>query len=190
MLVYGWLSTLCDGPSWQRERPSLAMGALDLVMWVYAQVNCCRCIFMLYCVHNHCNVTVPIHVTKWHWFPRVCDMHQYAWCFEELWLILAQACCHVPYTRAWNPASVPQHTKHETLPDFHCENEASPLPYFSWQNLGEDSVLCTMTHLRSSPAGFSPWKQGKMLLDFRYGNFASILNTPRKHRSRPHPFQN
>ena len=160
MLVYGWLSTLCDGPSWQRERPSLAMGALDLVMWVYAQVNCCRCIFMLYCVHNHCNVTVPIHVTKWHWFPRVCDMHQYAWCFEELWLILAQACCHVPYTRAWNPASVPQHTKLETLPDFHYENEASPLPY-SHDKILVMIVFCVLWHT-----------YGVALPDFRYENKA------------------
>ena len=75
MLVYGWFCTLYDRPSWLREQPSLAISALDLVVWVYAQGSCCRCIFMLYCVHNHCDVTVLIHVTKWHWFPRVCDVH-------------------------------------------------------------------------------------------------------------------
>ena len=57
MLVCGLLCTSYDGPSWLRERPSLAMSALDLVVWVCAQGNCCRCIFMLYCVHNHRGVT-------------------------------------------------------------------------------------------------------------------------------------
>ena len=78
MLVYGWLCTLYGGPSWLCKWPSVAMGAPNLVVWVCAQGNCCRCIFMLYCVHNHCGVTVSIHVTKWHWFPCVCDTHQYA----------------------------------------------------------------------------------------------------------------
>ena len=98
MLVCGWSCTLYDGPSWLREWPSLAMSAHDLVVWVCAQGNCCRCIFMLYCVHNHRGVTVPIHVTKWYLFPRVCDMHQYVWCVEGLWLFLAWALWHVPYT--------------------------------------------------------------------------------------------
>ena len=53
MLVYGWLCTLYDGPSWLGEQPSLAISALDLIMLVCAQGNCCRCIFMLYCMHNH-----------------------------------------------------------------------------------------------------------------------------------------
>ena len=66
MLVCGWSCTLYDGPLWLREWPSLAMSAHDLVIWVCAQGNCCRCIFILYCVHNHRGVTVPIHVTKWY----------------------------------------------------------------------------------------------------------------------------
>ena len=58
--IYACMWVLCtsyDGPSWLRERPSLAMSALDLVVQVCAQGNCCRCIFMLYCVHNHRGVT-------------------------------------------------------------------------------------------------------------------------------------
>ena len=49
------------------ERPSLVMRAFDLVVWVCAQGDCHRCIFMLYCVHNHRDVIALIHVTKWHW---------------------------------------------------------------------------------------------------------------------------
>ena len=79
LLVYGWLCTLYDGLSWLHECPSLVMRKIDLVVWVYAKGNCCRCIFMLYCVHNRCGVIVSIHVTKWHWFPHVCDTHQQAY---------------------------------------------------------------------------------------------------------------
>ena len=76
--VCGWLCTLYDGLSWLHEWPSLVINALDLVVWVCAQGDCRRCIFMLYCVHNHCSVIVLIYVTKWHWFPRICNMHQHA----------------------------------------------------------------------------------------------------------------
>ena len=64
MLVYGRSCTLYDGLSWIGERPSLVMSALDLIVWVCAQGNCCRCIFMLYCVHDHHGMIIPIHVTK------------------------------------------------------------------------------------------------------------------------------
>ena len=107
MLVYGWLCTLYDGLLWLRERPSLAISALNLVVWVCAQGNCRRCILMLYCVHNHRDVTILIHVIKWHQFPCVCDMHQYAWCFKGLRLVLARACWHTPHTQAWNLAGAP-----------------------------------------------------------------------------------
>ena len=78
LCVCGWSCTLNDGLSWLHEQPSLAMSALDLVTWVCDQGICCRCIFMSYCVHSHRGVTVPIHVTKWHWFPHVCDTYQCA----------------------------------------------------------------------------------------------------------------
>ena len=77
MLVCGWLCTLYDGLLWLRERPSLVMSARDLVEWVCAQGYCYRCIFVLYCVHDHHDVIILIHVIKWHQFPRVCDAHQY-----------------------------------------------------------------------------------------------------------------
>ena len=66
MLVCGWSCSSYDGLSWLYERPSLVMNALDLVAWVCAQGHCCRCIFTLYCVHDHRDVIVPIHVVKWH----------------------------------------------------------------------------------------------------------------------------
>ena len=75
MLVYGWSYTFYDGISWLHEQPSLDMSALDLVLWVCAQDICCRCTLTLYCVHNHRGVIVSIHVTKWHWFPCVCDTY-------------------------------------------------------------------------------------------------------------------
>ena len=84
LCVCGWSCTLYDGLSWLSERPFLVIRALDLVAWLCAQGICCKCILMSYCVHSHRDVTVSIHVTKWHWFPRVCDTHQYAWCFEGL----------------------------------------------------------------------------------------------------------
>ena len=53
MCVGGWLCTLYDGLSWLRERPFLIMRTLDLVVWVCAQDDYRRCIFILYCVHEH-----------------------------------------------------------------------------------------------------------------------------------------
>ena len=67
--VCGWLCTFYDGLLWLHEWPSLVMKALDVVVWVCAQGNCRRCIFMLYYVHDHCGMIALIHVTKWHWFP-------------------------------------------------------------------------------------------------------------------------
>ena len=84
----------------------LAMSAFDLMAWVCALVDCCRCIFVSYCVHGHRCVIVPILVTKWHQFPYVCITYQLAECFEGLWLILAQACWHVLYTQAQNLVGV------------------------------------------------------------------------------------
>ena len=71
----GWSCTLYDELSWLHEWPSLAMCTLDLVTWVYAQGDYCKCIFMSYYVHSCRGVTVLIHVTKWHRFPHVCDMY-------------------------------------------------------------------------------------------------------------------
>ena len=59
-----WSCTLYDGLSWLCERLFLVMSALDLVVWVCAQGNGYRCVFMLYCVHDHHGVIIPIHVTK------------------------------------------------------------------------------------------------------------------------------
>ena len=63
LLVYGWLCNLCDGLLCLCVWPSLVMRSLDLVVWVCAQGDCRRCIFMLYCAHEHQGVIVSIHVT-------------------------------------------------------------------------------------------------------------------------------
>ena len=63
LLVYRWLCTLYDGLLWLHEWSSLVMRALDTMVWVCAQDDYRRCIFMLYCVHDHQGMIVPIHVT-------------------------------------------------------------------------------------------------------------------------------
>ena len=105
--VCGWLCTLYDELLWLRKRPLLITSAFDLVVWVCTQGDCCMCIFMLYCVHDHRGVIGLIHVTKWHWFPRLCDTHQHAWCFEGLWLITVRACRCTLYTQTWNLVVAP-----------------------------------------------------------------------------------
>ena len=103
----GWLCTLYDGLSWLCERPFLVIRALDLVVWVCAQGDCRRCIFMLYCMHDHYDVIVSIHITKRHWFPRVCDMYQHVEHFRGLQLVMVRACQCVLYTQMQNSASAP-----------------------------------------------------------------------------------
>jgi len=86
-------------------------------------------------MHDHRGVIVLIHVTKWHWFPRVCNMYQHAWCFKGLWLITVWACRCASYTQIRNPTGAPQLTKCETLPDFRRENGLSLLPYSHIESL-------------------------------------------------------
>ena len=45
------------------SNPLMIMGAPDLVVWVCTQGNCCRCIFVLYCVHDHHGMFVSIHIS-------------------------------------------------------------------------------------------------------------------------------
>ena len=100
----GWSCNLYDGLSWLCEWPLQIMIALDLVVWVCTQVDCCGCTFMLYCVHDHRSMIVLIHLTKWYWFPRVCDTHQHAWCFERLWLVTVE---HVDTRRKHRRETLP-----------------------------------------------------------------------------------
>ena len=61
-----YMIALCmihDGLSWLYERSLLTMSTPNPIVWVCVQGICCRCIFMLYCVHGHRGVMVPIHVT-------------------------------------------------------------------------------------------------------------------------------
>jgi len=63
LCMYGWLCTLYDGHLWLHEWPLLITSALDLVVWVSTQGDCCRCVFILYCVHDHHGMIVLIHAT-------------------------------------------------------------------------------------------------------------------------------
>ena len=75
MCVCVWSCTLYDGLLWLCKWPSLIMSAFDLVVWVWAQGDCYRCIFMLYCVQDHRGVIVLIHVT---WVTLVSPCMQHA----------------------------------------------------------------------------------------------------------------
>ena len=105
--VCGWLCTLYDGLSWLHEWTSLFMRAIDPIVWVCTQGDCRRCIFMLYCVHNHYGVIILIHVTKWHRLSCVCDTHQHAWHFGGLRLTTVRAYRYVPCTQTQNPTDAP-----------------------------------------------------------------------------------
>ena len=100
--VCGWSCTLYDGPLCLREWLFLVMRALNLVVWVCTQGDCRRCIFMLYCVQDHRGVIVLIHVTKWHWFPHVCNMHQHALHFTRVCGVLSQA----TKNKTYNPKNI------------------------------------------------------------------------------------
>ena len=85
--VCGWLGTLYNGLLWPYECPSLITSALDLVVWVCAQGDYGRCIFMLFCVHNHRGVIVLIHVT---WVTLVSPCMQHASTCLMLWRVSAR----------------------------------------------------------------------------------------------------
>ena len=107
--VCGWLCTLYDGLSKLREWPSLVIKAFDLIVWVCAQSDCRRCIFMLYCVHDHCGdcfdpcyqVTLVSlcmrHVSS-------VSAHLILW---GLRLVLVWACRYAPYTLMRNLTGAP-----------------------------------------------------------------------------------
>ena len=146
LLVYEWLCTLYDGLSWLHKWPSLVvMRALNLVVWVCAQGDCRRCIFMLYCVHDHRGVIVLIHVTKWHWFTHVCGTHQLAWCFERLWLVTIQACRYAPVYIDAKPYRYTIAHQTQNSAEFSPWKWGIPIAIFSRQKLGENSIWCTMT---------------------------------------------
>ena len=140
--VCGWLCTLYHSLLWLHEWPSLIMRALDLVVWVYAQGDCHRCIFMLYCVHNHSDVIVLIHVTKWHWFPCICDTHQHGSCFEGLRLIIVRAC---RYKRKTLPM---RHSAPNTklCRIFTVKMGHTPLPYSHMESLVR-IAFCVLWHI-------------------------------------------
>ena len=154
----GWLCALYDGFSWLRERPSLVMRALDLVVWVCIQGICRKCTLLLYCVHAHCCVIVLVHVTKWHWFPHVCKTYYRV---LTLWKASAR-----------HSASMSTRIIYTNMKLCRCaivhqmRNSARFLPWkwgipsvsFSHRKLGENNAWHAMTHLRWSVAEFPPRK--------------------------------
>ena len=65
---YNWegVSNQRSGSTLHLRQPLLSnhqrMNLHQALMWVCALGNCCRCIFMLYCVHGHQDVIISIHV--------------------------------------------------------------------------------------------------------------------------------
>ena len=154
--VCGWICTLYDGLSWLCKRPSLVIRGLDLVVWVCAQGDCYRCIFMLYCVHHHRSVIVLIHVIKWHWFPCVCDAYQHVlthWraspCHSASISILVVYIDPKPYQ-----CTIAHQTRNSIR--FSPWKWGIPIVIFSHRKFGENSVWRAMTHLRRSTTGFPP----------------------------------
>ena len=158
MPVYGWLCTLYDGLSWLFKRLSPVMSALNLVVWLCVQGNCCKCMLMVYCVHDHRSVIVLIHVT---WLTSVSSFMQHKSICLMLWRALTHPStsmlARVIYTgvkpcqctiahQMWNSA------------EFLLWKWCTSVVVFSQLKLGENSVLCAMTHLRRSVAGFPPRK--------------------------------
>ena len=167
----GWLCTLYDGVLWLRKWPSLITSALDHVVWVCAQGNCCRCIFVLYCVHNHCNVIVLIHVT---WVTLVSTYMRHASTCLMFWRASAHhstsilICAVYPDVKPCWCAIV-----HQTwnFARYFLWKWGIHIAIFSHRKFGKSSVLCAMMHLRKrcwiftmkirrNTVGFSPSRFG------------------------------
>ena len=158
LFMCGWLCTLYDGLLWLREQPFLVTRALDLVVWLCIQGDCHRCILMLYCVHDHCCVIVLIHVTKWHWFLRVCNTYQ---CVLTLWKASARhnasmsiRAIYIDTKLRW--CAIAHQTRNST--GFSPWKWGIPIVSFLCRKLGENSVWRAMMHLRWSNVEFPPRK--------------------------------
>ena len=125
----GWLCALYDELSWLREWLSLTMSTPNLVVWVSAQGICCRSIFMLYCVHGHYGVIVPIHITwvilvsPYMWPALTCLM-----LWKALTRLVTSMLMHVAYTR--KPMSLKWHGSGQS----HCNDHAHSIAWICTYN--------------------------------------------------------
>ena len=147
LYVCGWSCTLYDGLLWLHKRPSLITSALDLVVWVCVQGNCCRCIFMLYCAHGHHGVIVLIHVT---WVTLVSPCMRHLSTCLMLWRVSA---CH---STSMSIRAIAHQMQNSTK--FLQWKWGIPIAVFSHQKLGENRLWCAIMHPRRSAARFPPWK--------------------------------
>ena len=63
LLVDDYVLCMMDSHG-QKSDPLIIMSSLDLVVWVCAQGDCYRCIFMLHCAYDHRGVIVSIPVAS------------------------------------------------------------------------------------------------------------------------------
>ena len=144
--------------------------APNLEVWVCTKGNCCKCIFMLCYMHDHHGMIVSIHVSLWHWFSHVYNMHQHVWHFDELRLTLGAV--YIGVKPCW--CVIAHQTQNSAW--FLLWKWGTFVVVFLPRKLGESSVLCTMTHLKQNAADIPQRKQGEMLPDFHCGNLATIPN--------------
>ena len=166
------------------------MGTLDLVVWVCTQDDCCWCIFMLHCVHDHRGVIVSIHVNL---VTSISPCMRRASTGSMLWRALARpstnTLTYVVYT-SMKPCRCAITHQTRNSAKFSPWKWGTFVTVFSQRKLGENSVLCAMIHQRWNAAEFPPQKLGEMLSDFHRENLEAILNVLAKHWVRPHPLQN
>ena len=131
---------------------------LDLVVWVCAQGNCCRCLFILYCVHDHRSVIVSIHVT---WVTLVSPCMWHASMCVKFWgaptylnTSMLALVVYISMKPCW--CAISYQTRNSV--GFSLRKRDTFVVVFSQEKLGENSILCTMMHLKGSAAGFSPRK--------------------------------
>ena len=154
MPVYGWSCTLYDGLSWLFKRLSPVMSALNLVVWLCVQGNCCKCMLMVYYVHDHRSVIVLIHVT---WLTSVSSFMQHKSICLMLWRAPTHpstsmlACAIYTGVKTYRCA-----TRNSTR--FSPWKWATSIAIFSQWNLSKNSILCAMTHLKRSTIRFPPRK--------------------------------
>ena len=156
--IYACMWVIVHFVWWICEQPSLVISALDLVMWACAQGSCCRCMLILYCVHDHRRVIILIHFT---WVTSDSPCKQLTSICLKLWRALTHPSTSMLSRVIYTGVKPCQCTiAHQTWnsAEFLLWKWCTSVVVFSQLKLGENSVLCAMTHLRRSVAGFPPRK--------------------------------
>ena len=121
--------------------PLIIMSALDLVVWVCAQGNCCRRICHQVTSVSSCMQHASICLTLWRALARL-SMSMLA-CV--VYIGMKSYWCTIAH-QTWNSVG------------FSPWKLGTSIAVFSQWMLGENSILCAMMHLRQSIAKFPPWK--------------------------------